>query len=111
METANVLICEADPDVRRLLAVLVGRMGHTVVVPGPDVAVPPRADLMLLEPESPACLEHARAARAGSPDLPVVSLNLVPAGGEFLFEGPIEYLQKPFTVEQLRAVVQRTLGS
>jgi len=111
MGMANVLVCEADPDVRRLLAVLVGRMGHKAVVPGPDVAIPPRADLILLEPESPACLEQARAARADSPDLPVISLNLVPEGGEFLFEGPLEYLQKPFTVEQLRAVVQRTLGS
>jgi DNA-binding response OmpR family regulator len=111
MEVANVLVCEADPDVRRLLAVLVARMGHKAVVPGPGVASLSHADLILLEPESPACLEHARAARAESPDLPVISLNLVPEGGEFLFEGPLEYLQKPFTVEQLRAVVQRTLGS
>ena len=108
---ASVLVCEADPDVRRLLAVLVGRMGHTAIVLGPDVAAPPRADLMLLEPESPACLEHARAVRTALPDLPVISLNLVPEGGDFLFEGPLEYLQKPFTVEQLRAVVQRTLGA
>lgn len=111
MEVASVLVCEADPDVRRLLTVLVGRMGHKALVLDPGVAIPPEADLMLLEPESEVCLEHARAARADSPDLPVISLNLVPAGGEFLFEGPLEYLQKPFTIEQLRAVVERTLGT
>jgi CheY-like chemotaxis protein len=110
MAMASVLVSEADPDVRRLLAVLVERLGHEAVVLGPGVGIPPRADLMLLEPGAPACLEHARAARAGAPGLPVISLNLIPAGGEFLSEGPLEYLPKPFTLEELRAVVQHLLG-
>ena len=107
---ASVLVSEADPDVRRLLVVLVERLGHEAVVLGPDAVIPPRADLMLLEPGSPTCLEQARAARAQAPDLPIVSLSLVPDSGAFLAEGPFEYLPKPFTVEQLRAVVQRRLG-
>jgi CheY-like chemotaxis protein len=111
MEMASVLVSEADPDVRRLLVVLVERLGHEAVVLGPDVVAPARADLMLLEPGSPMCLEYARTARAASPNLPVISLNLVPDGGEFLSEGPLEYLPKPFTVEQLRAVLHRALGS
>jgi CheY-like chemotaxis protein len=110
MAMASVLVSEADPDVRRLLAVLVQRLGHEAVVLGPGVEIPPRSDLMLLEPGSPACLEHARAARAGSPEMPVISLDLIPDGGEFLSEGPLEYLPKPFTLEQLRAVVQRSLA-
>jgi CheY-like chemotaxis protein len=110
MAMASVLVSEADPDVRRLLTVLVERLGHEAIVLGPGVPLPARADLMLLEPGSPEYLEHARSARADSPALPVISLNLVPDGGEFLFDGPLEYLPKPFTVEQLRAAVQRTLG-
>ena len=47
---AKILVSEADPDVRRLLIVLVRRLGHEAVVIDPDVAVPPRADLLLAEP-------------------------------------------------------------
>jgi CheY-like chemotaxis protein len=106
---ASVLVSEADPDVRRLLVLLLERLGHEAVVLGPD-AVPPPADLMLVEPGSPVCLEHARRARADSPELPIVGLNLVPAEGAFLSKGPFEYLPKPFTLGQLRDVVQRQLG-
>src|SRR5690349_7235823 len=101
---ASVLVSEADPDVRRLLVVLVERLGHEAIVLGPDVRVPPRADLLLLEPLSPECLAQARTARALAPELPVVSLNMVPPEGQFLADGPLEYLPKPFTVDQLRAV-------
>jgi len=107
---ASVLVSEADPDVRRLLVVLVERLGHEAIVLGPDVRVPPRGDLLLLEPSSPECLAQARAARAAAPELPVVSLNMVPPEGRFLSDGPLEYLPKPFTVEQLRTVVQRVIG-
>jgi CheY-like chemotaxis protein len=111
MTTASVLVSEADPDLRRLLVLLVERLGHHAIELGDGMAVPPRADLMLLEPGSPSSIEQARAARADSPALPVISLNLVPDGSEFLFDGPLEYLPKPFTVEQLRTALQRTLGS
>jgi DNA-binding NtrC family response regulator len=109
MAMARVLVSEADLDVSRLLAVLVERLGHeTVVLASVDSRIPPRADLMLLEPDSPACLEQARIARAESPGLPVISLSLIPAGGEFLSESPLEFLPKPFTIDQLRAVVERS---
>ena len=109
MAMARVLVSEADLDVRRLLAVLVERLGHEAVVLGSDDGrIPPHADLMLLEPDSPRCLEHARIARAESPGLPVISLSLIPAGGEFLSDGPLEFLPKPFTLDQLRKVVERT---
>src|SRR5207244_4362195 len=75
---ARILVSEADPDVRRLLIVLVERLGHEAIVLDPDVVVPPRADLMLLEPDSPACLEEARLARAYFPELPVLCLNVLP---------------------------------
>ena len=82
---AKILISEADPDVRRLLAVLVGRLGHEAVVIDPDVAVPPRADLLLLEP-------GRRSARTSAPDLPVI------------------WTRKPFTIAQMRMQILRSLA-
>jgi hypothetical protein len=83
---AKILVSEADPDVRRLLIVLVRRLGHEAVVIGPDVAVPPRADLLLLEP-------GRRFARTRFPDLPVI------------------WTTKPFTVAQMRTQIARTLAA
>jgi DNA-binding NtrC family response regulator len=106
---ANVLVSESDPDVRRLLVLLVEKLGHGAIVAGSG-SVPPTADLMLLEPESAVCLEQARLARLDSPELRVVSFGLVPPQGRFLADGPLEYLPKPFTIERLREVVARALG-
>ncbi len=108
---AKILVSEADPDVRRLLVVLIERLGHEAIVLEPDVVVPPRADLLLVEPESTVCLEHARLARAYFPELPVLCLNALPAAGSFLTRGPLGYLQKPFTVEVMRATVQHALST
>jgi DNA-binding response OmpR family regulator len=107
---ARILISEADPDVRRLLAVLIERLGHEAIVLDPDVVVPPHGDLLLVEPESVVGLEHARLVRAYFPDLPVLCLNALPDAGKFLTRGPLGYLQKPFTVEVMRATVQAALG-
>ena len=63
MAMAKILVSEADPDVRRLLVVLIERLGHEAVVLDRDVTVPPCADLLLVEPESAECLENARLAR------------------------------------------------
>lgn len=107
---AKILVSEADPDVRRLLVLLLERLGHEAIVLDPDVAVPPAADLLLVEPESPGCLEHARLVRAYFPDLPVLALNALPDEGSFLTRGPLGYLQKPFSVETMRTTVQHALG-
>ena len=78
---AKILVSEADPDVRRLLIVLVRRLGHEAVVIDPDVEVPPRADLLLAEPGT-----HA-------PEVPVVSTT------------------KPFTLAQMRSQIQHRLST
>jgi hypothetical protein len=80
---AKILISEADPDVRRLLIVLVRRLGHEAVVIDPEVAVPPRGDLLLAEP--------GRFARTHVPELPVVCTS------------------KPFTVAQMRRRIEHSL--
>jgi hypothetical protein len=60
MAAATILVSEVDPDVRRLLVMLIERLGHEAVVLDPDLVVPPPADLLLVEPESTIGLEHAR---------------------------------------------------
>jgi len=78
---AKILVSEADPDVRRLLIVLVRRLGHEAVVIDPDVAVPPRADLLLAEP------------------------------GMHLSELPVISTTKPFTLAQLRSQIEQRLAA
>jgi CheY-like chemotaxis protein len=110
MEAATILVSEQDPDVRRLLVVLIERLGHTALVLDPEILVPPSADLLLVEPESTVGLEHARLVRAYFPDLPVLCMNALPEAGSFLTGGPLGYLQKPFTVDVMRTTVQAALG-
>jgi CheY-like chemotaxis protein len=110
MATAKILVSEADPDVRRLLVVLIERLGHEAVVLDPEIEVPPQADLLLVEPESTIGLEHARLVRAYFPELPLLCLNALPEAGSFLAKGPIGFLQKPFTVDVMRTTVQAALG-
>ena len=76
---AKILVSEADPDVRRLLTVLVRRLGHEAVVVEPGVPVPPRADLLLAEPGT-----HV-------PELPMIATT------------------KPFTVAEIRRQIERSL--
>jgi DNA-binding NtrC family response regulator len=110
MAAARILVSETDPDVRRLLVVLIERLGHEALVLEPDVDVPPHGDLLLLEPESTIGLDHARLVRAYFPDLPVLCLNALPDAGSFLTRGPLGFLQKPFTVDVMRTTVQAALG-
>jgi len=104
----RVLLSESDPDVRALIALLLEQLGHEVFMLV-DEAPPPEADLMLLEPASRAGLEHARAARARQPELPIVCVSVLPEDGHHPELGPLEHLMKPFTLVALRAVVDRTL--
>lgn len=108
---AKILVSEADPDVRRLLAVLVRRLGHDPVVLDAGVEAPPRGDLLLLEPTSGRCLAQAQAVRADSPEVPVICMSALTEDGRFLLSGPIGYLPKPFTVEQMRERIVETLAA
>jgi len=108
---ASVLISEVEPDVRRLLVLLVERRGHAAIALDANVVVPPRGDVMLVDPVAPAGVEHARLVRALFPELPVVFLNPVPKAADFLERGTTYYLPKPFAPDQLDAVLERALTS
>ncbi len=111
MATASVLISEAEPDVRRLLVLLVERRGHAAIALDANVVVPPRADVLLVDPVAPSSVEHARLVRARFPELPVVCLNPLPATAGFLDRGPTYFLPNPFAPDQLDAVLERALAA
>lgn len=108
---ASIYLSEADPDVRRLLVVLLGRLGHEAIVLGGDTAAPPPADLLLLEPASPECVEQARLVRMQQPEIPVICVSILPPEACFLNLGPLAYLAKPFALDQLSAAVDSVLGA
>ena len=107
---ASVLVSESDPDVRRLLAVLLTRLGHEAIVLGGGFDMPPPADLLLLEPASADCLEQAWLVRLYNPTIPVVCVSVLPEEAHFLTLGPLGYLTKPFTLDQLQRVLDRALA-
>ena len=84
-------------------------LGHEVVVLAGPPGVAPRADLMLLEPASPSCVAHARRARQLQPSLPIICVSILPEDAGFLALGPIDYLAKPFAIDDLRDAVDRAL--
>jgi CheY-like chemotaxis protein len=105
---ASIMVSEADPDVRRLLVVLMERLGHEAVVLD-GLEVPPRGDLLLLEPACRHCIEQARVVRMLFPELPIVCMGVPPADADFLGDGPLRYLEKPFTVDELARAVTALL--
>ena len=105
---ARILLNEADPDVRRLLDLLLRRLGHEVIVSRAG-RPPTDVDLMVLEPASDACLEEARAARDLQPALPILAVSVLPEEASYLTLGPIAYLAKPFAIDDLRRTVDAVL--
>jgi DNA-binding response OmpR family regulator len=107
---ARILLSESDPDVRRLLTLLLERIGHEVVVLDARLGAAPPADLMVLEPASQLGLDHARLARAAQPELPILCVSVLPDDAQFLELGPLSYLAKPFALDALCSAVDRTLA-
>ena len=108
---ASVLISEVERDVRRLLVLLVERRGHAAIALDVNVVVPPRADVLLVDPVAPASVEHARLARSLFPELAVVCLNPLPNAAAFLGGARTYFLPKPFAPDQLDAVLERALAA
>jgi CheY-like chemotaxis protein len=107
---ARILLSEADPEVRRLLVTLLEQSGHTTIVLHGGTSVPPTADLLLLDPSSQPRLQQAEIAREHDPALPVISVSALPTDARFLTRGPLSYLPKPFTHEQLRSTLESALA-
>ncbi len=106
---ATILLSEADLDVRRLLVLLLERLGHDVVILDEREVSVPHVDLMVLEPAGEEGLARARALRAEQPELPILCVSILPDEARHLELGPLAYLAKPFSLEDLRLAVEATL--
>ncbi|MHB8468227.1 MAG: hypothetical protein ACYDCH_00495 [Gaiellaceae bacterium] len=107
---ARILVCEADADVRRLLVILLSRLGHEPVVVDPGDGDLPAGDLAIVEPAAPACLDLVRLARTRDPGLPVLCVSVLPQESDFRLLGRFAYLTKPFAVHELRDAVAGALA-
>jgi hypothetical protein len=110
MASSRVLISGVERDVQRLLVTLVERFGHEAVVLRDDVVVPPRADVLLVEPRSRGGIEVARLVRAFFPELPIVCLSPLPENAGFLGRGPTVLTPKPFAPEALQWALDEALA-
>ena len=106
---ASVLDSEADPDVRRLLGVLVERLGHEAVVLAPSAEVPPRGDLLLLDPESSFARRHFELVRVFFPNMPVICMGSFHDGLDDV--RPAAVLEKPFSLDALSTVIDAVVAS
>jgi len=95
--------------VQRLLVLLLERLGHEVTVLEEE-RPPERIDLLVLEPASEPGLEGARLLRDAHPGLPILCVSVLPDDARHLELGPLAYLAKPFSLDELRDSVERALG-
>jgi hypothetical protein len=105
------MISDPHPVVRRMLVRIVARLGYEPMLV--DESTTPAklrsADVLLVEPNSPAQIALTRTARAANPALAIISEGAVtlPGGIYRHGDGPIVHLAKPFTIEQLDGALQR----
>jgi DNA-binding response OmpR family regulator len=104
---ANILLLEGDDDVRRLLLIVLARRGHTATAFDADRGVPRDVDLLLLDPSTPAHLDHARRARDCNASLPIVCTRLVHKHEALLASGPLVHLQRPFAAQDLVDAIEQ----
>lgn len=105
------MISEYHPEVRRLLERMIVRAGdEPIVADSPTPAKLRSADVLVVETASPRGAMLAQLARAANPSLPIVCASVtVPSPELAELVGFEEVLVKPYTAEQLQAVIDQAL--
>ncbi len=117
---ARVLLCDDDPDVLDLGRTILLALGHDVACAAGGaealamLAADPSFDLLLLDlvMPPPDGEDVLRAARHARPELPVVILSGTPEAVRWRgldTVGVAGVLGKPYTIDELRAVLDRAL--
>ena len=102
-----VLVLEPDPEVRELVGLVAGRLGHEALSEIPTPAV--RLDVVVLEPESFRAFLAAQVLRERFPELPIIVASIAPPNSRTAELRPLAYLQKPFTLGELQHALVRAL--
>jgi CheY-like chemotaxis protein len=109
---ARVLVCEPHPEIRGLLAHVVGRLGHEAVFPegnGGGSLTAADADVLVIEPADPHALSTAQSLRREGREVPIVCASIYPPSAETRRLEPVAYLVKPFGLGELEAALSRAV--
>jgi len=120
MSRKRVLIVDDEPHYRRILSLLVEKMGHEAQAePGGQAALDAlaarRANLIVADLRMPGMdglAFHARA-REIDPDVPVIFLTAhgtVETAVTAMQQGAYHYLTKPFNLDELELIIARALS-
>lgn len=107
---AVILLVEGHPEVRALLGALVADLGHSCVDPPARLpAIPPAADVVVVDPSLPGAAGLVRAARRRSPRAAVVALPSGPSDDTEPVEDAVATLSRPFSLDALSRALRRAV--
>jgi len=106
----RILVCEPYPEIRELLAHIVGGLGFEPVLYRDGDAVPPDVGVLLLEPALSGGVELAREIRARNPACPIICVSIYPPTPETSALAPFAYLMKPFALAELQRTLQEAVA-
>ena len=107
---SRVLIEEIHSDVRKLLEVILARLGHETVALTHQRPHASEIDLLIVEPTSARASELVRTLRRERPDLPIVAVSIAPRAGEWDQLELSGYLMKPFTISEIEGLISRCVS-
>jgi hypothetical protein len=104
-----VLVLEPDPEIRDLVGLVAQRIGLDVVadVPTPSLSI----DVVVVEPESFRAFLAAQVLRERFPELPIICVSIAPPSTRTAELRPLMYMQKPFTLDELKRTLTRALSA
>ncbi len=108
---ARIFVAEPAPEVRRLVAHVVSRLGHEPVVFGEGGEHDRRdVDVAVLEPVFSVGLAAVLALRARNPDLPIICASIQPRTPLVAALAPVAFVPKPFRLAELKDALRTAVS-
>ena len=117
----SILVVDDDPEMRALLLDVLGNEGYEIAEAknGAEAVLALRArkfDVILMDKNmpGPSGLDLLPGFRRVCPDSPVIMMTAfgdVPSYMEAVEKGAVEYLFKPFRMEELKGAIAKALGT
>ena len=120
MTTSTLLVVDDEPRIRRVLELALADLGHNVLLAADGAEARRKlqenaADLVLLDLQLPDTsgldlLAEIRAERADLPVILMTAFGTVETAVQAMKLGAFDYVVKPFSVDEIDALVRRALG-